>query len=336
MTTSGTTIFNLDFRDGGNVGHRATNICHPTMETKRSFRALQKRNRCANTLGMSKIEAIVYRATNSVNGHTYIGFTTQGLKHREKHHRYVAKLGKGHLLQAALRKYGDDAIVFEVMAEFEDRDLALIYEQEAIAKYRPEYNISLGGEGRTGPMTEAHKQALSLANKGQGLGRKGSPLTEARKQRLREANLGNKHMLGRKHTDEAKAKISAAHKGRPSPFKGVPRTEETKAKMSAALKGRPSIWKGSKRDYGPKVSAALKGKPWVRTQARIDALSASILKARAAHQQPIMCVNDGKVFSSTVEAAAYYGVKASLVAQCARRGQTMRSGLKFVQVPKSQ
>lgn len=303
--------------------------------SKRNFRALQNASRCANSLGMSKIEAIVYRATNSVNGHTYIGFTTRGLKHREKHHRYVAKLGKGHLLQAALRKYGDDAISFEVMAEFEDRDLALIYEQEAIAKYKPEYNISLGGEGRTGPMTEAHKQALSRANKGQGLGRKGTPHTEETKRRLREVNLGNKNMLGHKHTDEAKAKISAINKGRPSPFKGVPRTEETKAKMSAAQKGRPSIWKGSKRNYGPKVSAALKGKPWERTEARLAALAVSLPKAREAQRKPVMCVNDGRVFASSIEAGAFYGLRPNLIRLQIKRGQKTRSGLKFIQVPKS-
>lgn len=281
-------------------------------------------------------EVVVYRARNLVNGHSYIGFSGAGFKRRRQNHLSVARRGKGHRLHAAIRKYGEENFTFEVLADFAgDRDLALVYEQEAIAKYRPEYNLSAGGEGRTGPMTEAHKQALSRANKGQGLGRKGISLTAEQKQRLREANIGNMHMLGRKHSEEAKAKISAAHKGRVHVSRrGVPRSPESVAKVAAALKGRPSIWKGVKRDYGAKVSAALKGKPWKRTEARVRALAVSIVKASEARKRPVVCLNDARIFSSAVEAGAFYGLNPKLVRQQIHRGQRTRSGLKFEWAPK--
>lgn len=44
--------------------------------------------------------------------------------------------------------------------------------------------------------------------------------------------------LGRKHSDETKAKISAAHMGKIGSWTGRKHTEETKAKISAANKGQ--------------------------------------------------------------------------------------------------
>lgn len=280
------------------------------------------------------MQVIAYQAINKVNGHRYIGVTKCGLKTRERAHRYAAKRGKGFVLHAAIRKHGQENFVFETVAEFgDDYQLAMIFEQEAIAKWKPEYNSSMGGEGRTGPMSEAHKAALSQANKGQGLGRKGRPLNEAQKQRLREINLGNKNMLGRKHSDETKAKISAAHKGVPRPERrGVPRSPETIAKISAAQKGRPSIWKGVKRDYGPKVSAALKGRPQERTSARIQAQKANLAKGAAALKKPVVCVTDGKIYPSAVDAAKAYGLRLQAVGQSIRRNQTTRQGLKFIRL----
>jgi len=45
-------------------------------------------------------------------------------------------------------------------------------------------------------------------------------------------------MKGKKHTAEARQKMSAAHKGLPSHRKGVILSAETKAKISLAQKGR--------------------------------------------------------------------------------------------------
>lgn len=43
---------------------------------------------------------------------------------------------------------------------------------------------------------------------------------------------------GKKHTAETRAKISAAHKGRSSTLKGIPRSAEIKSSISAAMVGR--------------------------------------------------------------------------------------------------
>src|SRR5574344_1011272 len=66
---------------------------------------------------------------------------------------------------------------------------------------------------------------------------------------------------GRHHSDEAKLKISEAHKGKPSPMKGKHLSDETKRKMSEAMKGKPSPMKGKHKsdETKRKLSEAHKG-----------------------------------------------------------------------------
>lgn len=307
-----------------------------------------------------KIEVIAYQATNTANGKRYIGITRFGLDNRERQHRGRADRGEGYRLHAAIRKYGHDAFVFEQLFDFDgDEDLAKLYEIEAIAKYKPEYNLTEGGDGKAGPLspealvkfrakragvpsyrkgvplTEEHKARISASNKGQVPWSKGRRLSEAQKAVLRAANLGNQHMLGRIMSEESKRKIGDAHRGRVHlARRGVPRSEETKAKISAANKGQTA------GNLGRVVTDATRqklreqrlGVRLPSTPAREAALAVSIRKAQAANKKPVQCVNDGLLFPSAVEAAAHYGVKAQLLRQCIRRGQTMRNGLRFTEV----
>jgi hypothetical protein len=62
--------------------------------------------------------------------------------------------------------------------------------------------------------------------------------------------------FGRKHSEESKAKMSAALKGRKPPITGKRHTEESKAKMSASHKGKT----GNKTMLGRKHSEETKAK----------------------------------------------------------------------------
>lgn len=123
-------------------------------------------------------------------------------------------------------------------------------------------------------------------------------------------------MRGRKHTDKAKAAITAAQKG-------MKRTPEHRAKMSlAALKMTP--------EHKLAISAAKKGKP--RPQTVIEALKKANLgrvhtietrrKMSAAHagipkspehclklSTPVLCIETGQVFGSMTLAAEWLRAK---------------------------
>jgi hypothetical protein len=71
----------------------------------------------------------------------------------------------------------------------------------------------------------------------------GKTISDSHKQKLVECNLGdNNPFYGQHHTDETKAKISAANKNRVSWNKGKTYSEESRAKMSAAKKGKSVPW----------------------------------------------------------------------------------------------
>lgn len=179
---------------------------------------------------------IVYRATNTLDGKSYIGFTTQGLVKREWTHRDYARKGRGQLLHRAIRKHGGENFVFEVMADFgDDEELARCYEFEAIAKYKPEYNILPGGEGGAQPPEVRARISATLK------GHKQSPETIAKR---KASNAGFRHSA------ETKEKLAAMHRGKP-------RSPETVAKMSASRKGKaakPAGWK-----HTPETLAKMKG-----------------------------------------------------------------------------
>ena len=71
----------------------------------------------------------------------------------------------------------------------------------------------------------------------------GKTILDTHKQKLVECNLGdNNPFYGQHHTDETKAKISAANKNRVPWNKGKTYSEESRAKMSAAKKGKSVPW----------------------------------------------------------------------------------------------
>ena len=63
-------------------------------------------------------------------------------------------------------------------------------------------------------------------------------------------------MVGLHHSEDARKKMSRAHKGRPSPKKGIPLSEETRKRISITKKGIPLSEENRKR-----ISEALKGQP---------------------------------------------------------------------------
>lgn len=151
--------------------------------------------------------AVVYEARNRVNGHRYIGFTSQGLVRREWQHRQSVKTKVGSTkLKAALAEFGGENFVFSVLVDFAgDEELALAYEAEAIEKYRPEYNLRGGGQSG-GSIAAETRRKMSEVQKGRPSTLKGVPISAAH----RQAIIDGKAKRDNRHSEETRARIRTA------------------------------------------------------------------------------------------------------------------------------
>ena len=147
----------------------------------------------------------IYRCTNNVNGKVYIGYTQKSLDKRIIEHKSNSKKGSHYLLHKAIQKYGIDAFHWEIIFESKDKNYLLkemecyfIKEYNSYFENNCGYNMTYGGQG--GMTDKTH--------------------TEETKNKLKFAR--NKRdvepMLGKKHSDESKIKMSESRKSNPDRF----------------------------------------------------------------------------------------------------------------------
>jgi len=142
---------------------------------------------------------IVYETRNLISGSIYVGVSKVG-KSREDSY-----LGSGTALLDAVAKYGREHFVRMTLFECETADEAYLIEaavvDEAWVKRPDTYNLKTGGMG------------------GMGFS---SPMPESAKEKIRQ------YRLGKRHTEETKAKISAAARNREV-------SDETRKKISESV-----------------------------------------------------------------------------------------------------
>jgi group I intron endonuclease len=129
----------------------------------------------------------VYEARNLINNKLYIGITGRPLAVRKRRHFHASASGRGAIFGAAIRRYGKDNFNFRPLLVCPDLSYANYAERALIALYKPEYNLTAGGDGVLG-----------------------FKLSDEAKKKIGETHKGCKHWLGRKHKEETKAKMSAA------------------------------------------------------------------------------------------------------------------------------
>lgn len=97
---------------------------------------------------------LVYKITNNVNGHGYIGITQCALAKRWREHLCAARTGSDKRLYRAMRKYGTDnfsiAVLYEAdsFQELQAVERGLIASHGTYASGGKGYNLTSGGEGR--------------------------------------------------------------------------------------------------------------------------------------------------------------------------------------------
>lgn len=159
---------------------------------------------------------IVYLAQNVKNGKSYVGKTKRSLEQRKKEHVTFANKGARQPFYYAIRKHGIEAFEWRVLVDVDcTHDELNALERKFIEQFgsfgSKGYNATSGGDGVTGwsPSPE-HRERVRQAllgeknhNFGVAWGRTG-PLTEEAKRKISAKNSG------RKHTLEAREKISAS------------------------------------------------------------------------------------------------------------------------------
>lgn len=215
--------------------------------------------------------AVIYKATNKVNGKAYIGFDSNW-PNRKIGHLYHSKneTENTSYFHRAIRKHGwenFDWIVLKENATLED-EIILIEEHNTFHIGGRGYNLTKGGDGNLGwVMSEETKKKIS--EKAVGHKRcKGRVLSEETKRKISEKAVGRKvtekqlqilrenaqKMKETGHTDEAKQKMSDSQKGKP-------KTAEHKRNISlnhAAYKETGNFYHSD--EYREKMSKSLRGK----------------------------------------------------------------------------
>ena len=160
----------------------------------------------------------IYRITNLVNGKCYIGFSCRRAKQRWACHAHDSRKKRPtSLIGKAIKKYGIEAFIFEIIYQTHDKNHGLDSEIMLIKEHNSHcidghgYNVSYGG---TAPMmglkhTEESKRSMSINTSG-----------------------SKNPMFGKKHSAETRAKIKAKRA-----LQVI--SDETKALWRKNRKGKP-------------------------------------------------------------------------------------------------
>lgn len=183
----------------------------------------------------------IYKVTNNISGKIYIGFSSNFIKRKSQHKKYVLD-GTGFVLHDAIRKYGWDNFEWEIIYESWDRNHCLKeMEPYFIKEYKSSilengYNMTRGGERgpdkiKRKPLTEEQRKRISEGTKKNAVRgknhhmfgqkphenfiitakkgtRTGISWTEEVKRKISESNKGKKNALGHKHSENTKKIMS--------------------------------------------------------------------------------------------------------------------------------
>jgi hypothetical protein len=250
--------------------------------------------------------AIVYCATNVINRKRYIGASKNSLETRMAQHINNARnaLLRGRFY-AAIRKYGADCFLWEVLSNAITVDLAFDTEKSLISALCPEYNIREGGRSGYTQVAHNRKQIMCLED-----GLTFPSMSEAAAHY--KADLSTISKIVRAGHGATNGRHFILHE--------CSLEERERADKIKELDGRAVL----KRKRGCKPFAA------VRSVDGKDAMGRSAA-GPMKNAKPVICLTDNNEFPSASAAASHYGVpKSAVIELCLGKNYRKTvSGMKF-------
>lgn len=149
---------------------------------------------------------IIYKITNTITSLSYIGYTKHPIEKRwEGHYKQALSENKNRKFYNAIRKYGIDCWILEVIdnpISIEDAKEKEIKYIESYNTYHKGYNSTKGGDGNNGIiMSKESNEARSKKLKG-----------------IKKSPETIKKFKERKHSEITRQKMSEKHKGMKKPW----------------------------------------------------------------------------------------------------------------------
>jgi group I intron endonuclease len=183
------------------------------------------------------MEQVIYKIINLVNNKFYVG-STINQKVRFRQHRKLLRGSRHHCkhLQAAWNKYGEDKFLFAILEIVPETLRLQDVEQKYLTIHVGQDNCYNSGYSADAPWRNAPAHTTPNFGRRMAQGQKAAISTTLKA--FYAEDYANHPRVGTLHTEETKAKISAAKLANPqTPWLGKERSEATKQKISETQQG---------------------------------------------------------------------------------------------------
>ena len=246
------------------------------------------------------VRCCIYLAINLVNGKKYVGKTIGRVRTRIRSHIANSRSGLRKMaFDSALKKYGYESFEWRILFLSEDPLSLNILEKEFIIKENTRgkegYNSTDGGEGVPGMIWSEEQVSRMVSNR--------------KKIMIKCLSTGEEFSS----TKEAAEKLGLY-----------------RCAISSTCRGRQDSTHGYEFEYlDPKLREVAKKTKESRVIATLIANKKSISAMQKASRKQVICLNDGKIYSSVTEASLSYGLHPSQVSNYCRGNHLNRSELLF-------
>jgi len=246
---------------------------------------------------------VIYKIVNLVNDKFYVGSTIHK-KVRFRQHRKLLRGDRHHCkhLQAAWNKYGEEKFDFHVVEEVPDAVSLQEVEDRWLKEHVGQTYCYNTGHSSAAPWRNA--PAYKTPNFGK-------TVSEEQRQQISQTlkdfyaqDYSNHPRVGKQHTEETKAKISAAKMANPvAPWEGRRRSEETKAKIGDTQRGKPK---------GPGRKVSEEGRAKIRANIEAGRSHMHWLgkthteEAKQKLRKKVLEQTSGQIFDSLTAVLAHY------------------------------